>query len=373
MWKSILTKIISFIISLISLFIPIHYSVEQPALPIPQTIATTSTTVATSTPKKPVAKAIVKPKTIQKVIAQTPIASTTPSVPIAPKPPEPPLPDYAALNTYTREATVNILCTTGVGSLSPISGSGVIINQDGLIVTNAHIGQYFLLRDFHYKNFVQCVIRTGSPAYPRYHAELVYISPTWIENNKAVITEQEAKGTGEDDFAFLRITDAIDGTALPKFSHLPLNARESIDVGEPVLLVSYPAGFLGGQTILQSLNVTSAITNIQAILTFGTNTIDLISVGGTVVSQKGASGGAVVDKYSSIIGMISLSSDNTETSDRSLYAITPAHINRVLQTEIGMNLAQFTSQDMSAFAQTFQKTTAPLLTKILTDELTKTQ
>src|SRR5205085_2429432 len=97
----------------------------------------------------------------------------------------------------------------------------------GLILTNAHIGQYFLLKDFTQKNYVECVIRTGSPAYPKYHAELVYISPTWVANNKAILKSQNPKGTGENDFAFLRITSAINSSNLPeKFSYLQMNVRE---------------------------------------------------------------------------------------------------------------------------------------------------
>jgi hypothetical protein len=119
--------------------------------------------------------------------------------------------------------------------------------------------------------------------------------------------------------------------------------------------------------------MTSAITYIQGVFTFSENVIDAIGVGGTVVSQKGASGGAVVDKNSSLIGIISTSSNGDTTSSRDLNAITLAYINRTFQSETDFTLSQFLSQDIANFAKTFQENTAPALTQLLTDEITKNQ
>ena len=337
----------------------------------------TATTIETNPkPKVGQVKISVKPKPV--IVVKVPeIVATSPT----PAPllrqdyagqAEPP-PDFEKINTFARMATINILCTAKGNEFSPISGTGIVISPNGLILTNAHVAQYFLLGNLYTKDFIQCSIRTGSPAYPRYHAELVYISPTWVEANKTELKQDNPKGTGQNDFAFLRIIDAIDSTTLPTFSYIPINTREVIDLNEPVVLVSYPAGFLGGLSILQGLSVTSAVTVVQDIFTFKSNTIDVISVGGTVVSQKGASGGAVVDKHSTLIGIISTSSNGNTTSSRELNAITLGYISRTLQTEIGYTLSNFLSLDIPNFAKSFQNTTAVSLTKILTDELTKTQ
>ncbi|MFA7216506.1 MAG: serine protease [Candidatus Paceibacterota bacterium] len=278
--------------------------------------------------------------------------------------------DFVELNEKSRKSIVNILCKTNGNDLSTITGTGVIIDPRGIILTNAHIGQYFLLKDFKFKNFVECTIRTGEPAYPKYEAELVYISPEWVEANKSILTEENPKGTGEYDFAFLRITKAIDGTVLPSFDYIKPDTREIIDEGEPVLLASYPAGFLGSISVIQGLYITSAVTTVQKIFTFKETTIDLLSVGGTVLSQKGSSGGAVIDRYGKLIGLISTSSDGDTTSERDLRAITMTHINRSLKESFG-GLNSFLGLNMETTADIFKKTLFPSLSQLIINELKK--
>ncbi len=280
--------------------------------------------------------------------------------------------DFTNINSSSRSALINILCTTKYGDLSPISGTGVIINGDGLILTNAHIGQYLLLKDLREKNYISCVARTGSPAYPRYKLDLVFISPSWVADNKDLLKQSDPKGTGEHDYSFLRISEMTDGSNLPSsFPFIVPNIGENINKNSPVLLVSYPAGFLGGLSILQDLSITSATTRIQDVFTFKANTVDVIAVGGTVVSQKGSSGGAVIDKNGTLLGIITTSSDANSTSDRALNAITVPYINRELQSELKMSLFQFLLQDPKEFGQIFASTAAPILTKTISDELNK--
>ncbi len=332
----------------------------------PKATTTQKTTAAsTGTEKiKVVPKATSTPKKIQKDSkpqeTKEIIATTTSYIP----------PDFEKINTESRKTIVNIFCTTKYNELSPISGTGVVVNGDGLILTNAHIGQYMLLRNFREKDYLKCVGRTGSPAYPKYNIELVYISPDWVKANKTLLKDQDPKGTGESDFAFLRITGEIDGEQNKNgYTYITPNTREYIAVGEPVLLVSYPAGFLGGLSIIQNLNVASSITQIQDVFTFKNGTIDIVSVGGTIVSQKGSSGGLVVDSNTSLIGIISTSSDGDTTSSRGLNAITVSHINREVQRDLKINLRQFLDLNHKNFAESFATSTAPELTKLITEEL----
>jgi hypothetical protein len=248
-----------------------------------------------------------------------------------------------------------------------------MIDPRGIILTNAHVGQYMLLRNFRENGFVQCVVRTGSPAYPRYTLELMYISPRWVEQNKTLLKDTNPKGTGQYDYAFLHITGTTDKSPLPNtFPYLTLDTRNNIDA-EPVILISYPAGFLGGISVLQDLSVASAITTVQKAYTYSdsTSTLDLISVGGTVLSQKGASGGAVIDRYGHVIGMITTASDGQSTSDRDLRAITISHVNRSLSEETTGDIDALFTQNPSVVTQTFQKTIEGTLIKLITDAITK--
>src|SRR6202021_1964720 len=72
---------------------------------------------------------------------------------------------------------VNIVCVSADPSIPSISGSGVIIDSRGIILTAAHVAQFFLLQDYLGPNTVTCLVRDGSPARRAYIAEPVYISP----------------------------------------------------------------------------------------------------------------------------------------------------------------------------------------------------
>ena len=84
------------------------------------------------------------------------------------------------LDTVVKDALVNIFCQYKTEEyIRTTTGTGFFINQKGVILTNAHVAQFLLLDDA--KDTVEeteCVIRTGDPATPKYHAELLYISPT---------------------------------------------------------------------------------------------------------------------------------------------------------------------------------------------------
>lgn len=299
-----------------------------------------------------------------KTPAQKPASpvQTTSASPSAASAPQTPLLSSEQVNENARASIVNILCiASSAGVVRSISGSGVVIDSRGIILTNAHIGQYFLLRDYPSKNAVDCTIRTGSPASPMYRANLLYLPPAWIAENASQINAEHGVGTGENDYAFLRVTSTTNPNgALPMlYANLPMTT--AVDTGDSVLVAGYPAGFLDAQTIERNLYATSAFTTIGQLYTFNDPShVDAVSLGGTVVSQGGSSGGAVVRTYDGkLSGLIATATSGTTTADRDLRAITVGYIDRSLRDAGHGGLVEFLNRDLNTveteFASDFAK------------------
>ena len=340
--------------------------------PLAQPASSTPVVVAAASSSLPLPKATA-------VVVAKPIAKADPATPAIPTPATPVAPvaliPTEQLNSQTRPSVVNILCTTRAGgSFAPISGSGIVIDSRGVILTNAHVAQYFLLRDYGSPGNIQCVVRTGSPAAPMYTAELLYLPPSWVNANAAQIISQQAIGTGENDFAFLRITGTVSSSVIQPASY-PALAMSSAEpsVGTQVLLAAYPAGLLGGNTIQTNLYASSAVSSVQDLYTFNDpKKVDLVALGGTVVAQSGSSGGAVVSAESGkLIGLIATESQGTTTSSRILNAITIAYINRSLMS-LGLGgITGLLSANLQQQSLDFASETAPGEIKTLSDVLNK--
>lgn len=266
-------------------------------------------------------------------------------------------------NEVLRASLVNILCTS-ISNNSAISGSGVML-PNGIVLTNAHVAQFFLLRDYPHPNTVDCVVRTGAPAAGSYTAQLLYLPPTWIQANANQIGSSEEMGTGADDFAFL-LTNAPAS---------PLSmATNEFAVNEQVLIGSYPAQYLGATTIVQNLFPATALATTDALYTFtpGGETIDEVSLSSSVISQSGSSGGPILRLEDDALGaIITTQTEGTTTAQRRLQAITLSYIDRELKKFGEGGIVTLISGDVSAKADTFDSTTAPSLTQQLVAVLDK--
>jgi S1-C subfamily serine protease len=276
-----------------------------------------------------------------------------------------------ALDSISRTALVNIYCVASGRSIGSISGSGVLIDSRGVILTNAHVAQ-FLLLETSSKVDISCSIRTGSPARARYTAKILYLPEAWITEHAKDIMVEKSKGNGENDFALLLITESTDGSPLPtSFPHLPTDTREAIAfTDDSAFLAAYPAEF-GGPGINGDLYVSSVFTKIGDLYTFNDGTVDLISLGGIVLAQGGSSGGAAVNVWGHVVGIISTTSEGETTGERDLRAITLSYVNRALKAQTNSGLSAFLTGDLQIKAADFMKNTAPSLAEHIISEIEK--
>lgn len=272
---------------------------------------------------------------------------------------------FTIVNDEARGALVNIFCTTqGGGSVRPISASGIIIDPRGVILTNAHVAQYVLLASDSRVN-LSCTARTGSPARAKWFIDILYVPPIWVELHASDIISSRPLGTGEYDYALLRITGPSDGSTSPAIPHLLPDTRDAIGfTDDSILVASYPAEFVG-TSAYYDLNVVSTITTIKELLTFEQRSVDAISLGGIIGAQSGSSGGAVVNAWGRLIGLITTTSEGPTTAERNLRAITLSYIDRDLRQRTGAGLAETLSGNLILHSQFYREYQAPQLIQLL--------
>lgn len=237
----------------------------------------------------------------------------------------------------------------------------MFINSKGIILTNAHIAQYFLLSD----RGVSCTIRTGSPAAAAYDAALMYISPAWVHANVGVITETAPSGTGEYDFALLAVTKSATTAALPSsFPSVPL-AMAPPAVATPVVIATYGAQFLTSDQIQFSLFPTIVLGSVKSVFTFATDTVDVLALGGSAAAQEGSSGGGVIDSSGLLIGTVTTSTVTGTTATRSLDAITASYIRAEYARETNSTLNALLGESTTTAVTNFEYQ-IPTLEAILT-------
>jgi|CXWL01.1.fsa_nt_gi S1-C subfamily serine protease len=265
------------------------------------------------------------------------VVPTAPSEPVVPA-----IESKFSIETLLKASIVNIICLPG-GGLRGSSGSGVIIDPRGIILTVAHVGQNFLLTDYPEKDAGRCYIRTGSPAKNAYTAELVYVSTEWIEENQTIFLESKPKGTGENDYALLAITGSLTNGGLPnRFTYIPFAPRNTaVEDGDQVGVGSYAAEFLTSSEVRSSLYPTISFAPVNDIYTFEKSSRDVISVRAGAAAQEGSSGGAVVNADNQLIGLISTRTTKTDLSLRDLQAISVDHIRNSFQEDHSVSLDSY--------------------------------
>ncbi len=273
-----------------------------------------------------------------------------------------------AVKAAPLEALVNIFCTfTTEDSVRSTTASGFFVHQNGVILTNAHVAQFLILESV-MQGQGGCTVRTGNPAVPTYEAELLYISPAWIQEHASLLREAAPQGTGERDYALLYVTGRVDDAPMPAtFPAIPVNTNlmRSGAVGAPVRAAGYPAEIMAARGASAPLTGIEVGTTITELMTFGSNYADLFTIAGTNIGQQGSSGGPVADENGDAIGLITTRGDDAQFGQGSLRAISLSYVDRTIQEETGYTLAQNMTGDLAYRSRIFKETVVPFLQFLL--------
>jgi hypothetical protein len=277
----------------------------------------------------------------------------------------PPFPDDE-LNIMARASLINILCTLKNGQ--SVSGSGMFIDPRGIILTNAHIGQFVLLSEV--SSEISCIGRAGAPARIAWKLRVLFLPKQWVQEHAKDLRSPKPVGTGEHDYALLFVEERDPHANPSPLSSIQYDTREGISFeSDRVILASYPAGFVGGFTVQNNLYPATTFAYIRKMFTFETSSIDLFSLGGTILAQGGSSGGGVINQWGRLVGLIVTSSDGKTTAERDLRAITLAHIDRSIRIHTGLGLTDFLGSDVQTRADYFRTNELPTLAQLLMDEV----
>jgi len=187
------------------------------------------------------------------------------------------------------QATVQIWALSLVDdAFEPVwTGSGSVISEDGLILTNAHVVDNRL--DEYDELGVAVLDQTDEPPDMAYLAEVAAVDYAL-------------------DLAVIRIVSDLDGR--PTAVELPtveLGDSDEVEIGDPIRILGYPG--IGGETITFTDGVVSGFTSERSLSGRAWIKTDATIAGGN-------SGGMAVNDQGELVGVPSITGSGSEAQER---------------------------------------------------------
>lgn len=244
----------------------------------------------------------------------------------APLPAAPPQPQLSDAEFYARfsRAVVQIFCST---PREVFAASGVIMNEGGLVLTNAHVAD--VIRRAGEEN---CQARGGNPAERFAGVEILFSAST---TPKIATTD-----VPERDIAFLRLVDPKES-----FTVAPVGFA-IVERGALLLTLGYPSEFLQGLTTAANSNLVFSSLRVDGYADIDGNTQTAegyVSRGG-IILQQGSSGTALFTRSGALVGLIFATTKGETTDDREGLALMIPYIDRILRLETGRGLLEFIAE-----------------------------
>lgn len=238
-----------------------------------------------------------------------------------PTPSTPRLSDQEIYSNFSA-AIVQIFCSTRE---ELFSASGVIINGNGLVLTNAHVA-----RNIEKIGEEKCQARHGNPAETFAKIRVVFVPDTTprLPGNDKIY---------QRDFAFLKIME-------PKNPFNVVSVSLGIAEKNTVLLtLGYPSEFLESVNTSSNSNLVFSALNVDgyADVDGDLNNAEGYVFNGGLILQQGSSGTALFSRAGEMVGIIFATTKEKTTAERQGIALMMSYIDRILKLETGQRLADF--------------------------------
>ncbi|MBI4121547.1 MAG: trypsin-like peptidase domain-containing protein [Candidatus Ryanbacteria bacterium] len=228
-----------------------------------------------------------------------------------------PIPDHILFEKGIK-ATVHLVCPAGNGLYT--LATGAIIDRRGYIITNAHVADDLSRR-------AVCTVERGSPSREIGQARLIMLP----ESYKAATTSTERAHYDVSLWKMERMETPLEEAWEFDFGNFPKS-------GDRYLTQSYP-----GEFEAESRFFTGATLLFSAATVTDTD-IYLIGASGALASQKGSSGGILIDRFTGRLRGLIFGIDvgnSPQIEKRTLYSLTPYAINTAIEKETGKTLLEY--------------------------------